>query len=222
MKILHALLLIAIGNSVSFSSCTRERDKPFYDEIQTFKAEDKVKFPPKNAILFVGSSSLRMWKDIADYFPGYTVVNRGFGGSGLNDAIEYADDIIIPYHPKQVVIYSGENDIAAGNVTSTDILKRFTTLFTIIRGDLPLVNVVFVSIKPSPSREKFLPVIEESNIMIRQYLSSYPETAYVDVYHPMLGIDGHPRKELFLEDDLHMNAKGYAIWKEAITPYLLK
>lgn len=222
MKIFRILILIALCNSILFSSCSQESDKPFYDEIHAYKEKDKEKFPPENAILFVGSSSINMWKDIASYFPGYTVINRGFGGSGLNDAIEYADDIIIPYHPKQIVIYSGENDIASGNVTSTDVLQKFSRLFKIIRKDLPDVNIVFVSVKPSPSREKYLPVMEDSNNKIRQFLSGYPGTAYVDVYHLMLGSDGKPRKELFLDDDLHMNQKGYAIWRDAITPYLLK
>jgi lysophospholipase L1-like esterase len=219
---IRIILLLALTNSFFFSSCSQKADMPFYDEIQDYKREDKDSFPPKNAILFVGSSSFRMWKDVKDYFPGYTIINRGFGGSGLNDAIRYADDIIIPYKPKQIVIYTGENDIAGGNVTSTEILQRFTELFNIIRSKLPNTSIVFVSIKPSPSRIKFQRVIEDANIMIRQFLSGYPKTVYVDVYHPMLNEDGSPRKELFLEDDLHMNPKGYEIWKNAIAPHLIK
>jgi lysophospholipase L1-like esterase len=207
---------------VFITSCSQDTDKPFYSDIQAFKLGDKQNPPPKNAILFVGSSSFTMWKDIQDYFPGYTVINRGFGGSGLIDAIEYEDDIIAPYKPKQVVIYSGENDIAGGAITAKDVLQRFNTLFTMIRRDLPEVNVVYISIKPSPSRQKFMPVMDSANGMIKNYLSSYPNTIFVDVYHKMLDSSGNPRKELFLDDELHMKPVGYTIWKEELTPYLLK
>lgn len=223
MRTIRLLLWIAVVcTAFATPSCSQKTDKPFYDEIQAFKKADEKNPPEKGAILFVGSSSFKLWKNIEDYFPGYKVINRGFGGSGLNDVILYEDDIISHYKPKQVVIYCGENDIAAGNITATDVLQRFMELFNMVRKDLPGVPFAFVSIKPSPSREKFMPVIEDANIMIRQFLSSYPETVYIDVYHPMLDKDGKPRKELFLEDDLHMNEKGYAIWRDAITPHLVR
>lgn len=222
MRHIRLLFLLAVCNSFLLTSCSQKSDKPFYQDIQAFKKADKKSFPPKNAILFVGSSSFTKWKDVSDYFPGYTIINRGFGGSQIPDVTRYADDIIIPYEPRQVVIYCGDNDIATGTLSATDVLQRFMTLFNIIRNKLPETNVVFVSIKPSPSREKYMSIIEDANIMIRQFLSGYRETAYVDIYHPMLDRDGKPRKELFLEDDLHMNEKGYAIWRDAIKPYLVK
>lgn len=218
---LKFFLVCLIALSFLHSCRESESGKPFYNEIQDFKKADRQHFPPQNAILFVGSSSIRMWDDLQSYFPGYTVIQRGFGGSGLNDAILYADDIIVPYHPKQIVIYSGENDVAEG-ASSTDVLQRFTELFTLIREKLPAVAVIYISIKPSPSREKYMPVMEEANVMIRRFLSGYPETVYVDVYHPMLNGEGKPRKELFSADDLHMNSKGYELWRDAIMPYLVK
>jgi lysophospholipase L1-like esterase len=216
------LLLLFTANLFLHTSCSQKTDQPFYDEIEAFKIADKNSPPPANAILFTGSSSIRLWSTLQKDFPGYPVMNRGFGGSGLNDLIRYEDDVITPYKPKQIIIYSGENDIASGNVTATDILQRFTELFNMIRKDLPLTDIAYVSIKPSPSREKYLPVIEDANIMIRQFMSSYPETVYIDVYHPMLDRDGKPRKELFGDDDLHMNEKGYAIWRDAIKPHLVR
>ena len=203
-------------------SCSEKKEQPFHEEIEAFKKADQDSTPPSGAILFVGSSSLRMWKNMADDFPGYKVINRGFGGSALNDVIRYEKDLIVKYRPRQIVIYCGENDIAAGNVTATDVLQRFMELFTMIRKDLPGVPIAFVSIKPSPSREKFMPIIEDANIMIRQFLASYPETVYIDIYHAMLDKEGKPRSELFIEDMLHMNEKGYAIWRQAITPHLVK
>ncbi len=195
---------------------------PFWDEIQAYKQQDKQQMPPKNAVLFVGSSSLRMWKDMQEMLPGYTVVNRGFGGSNLLDLKRYLPDIVYPYQPKQIVIYSGENDIADGTVQAPEVLARFKDVFERIRQELPEVPVVFISIKPSPSRAQYMLVMEEANRLIRDYLKTQPKTQYVDVYHQMLDAQAKPMQDIFLQDNLHMNNKGYQIWTKALTPYLLK
>jgi lysophospholipase L1-like esterase len=218
LRFLRLLFIFIFSGSV-LTSCSQNSGKPFQKEIDEFKEQDKKSFPPKNAILFVGSSSFTKWKDVQSYFPGYIIINRGFGGSVLKDVIGYVNDIIIPYHPRQVVIYCGDNDLSEG-AKAPDVLQRFMELFTIIRNRLPGAGIVFVSIKPSPSRVKLMPVAEEANSMIRQFLSTYPQTGYVDVYHPMLAADGRPKPEIFLEDSLHMDALGYKIWKASITPYL--
>lgn len=220
MKILSRLILSVLICTSVLTSCSQERKLPYYDQIQEYKRDDQKSFPAKNGILFVGSSSIRLWKTLKTDFEGFNVINRGFGGSKLTDAINYADDIITPYHPKQVVIYSGENDIADGKATSADIMQRFEELFTKIRKALPDAHIVYISIKPSPSREKFLSLMEESNEMIREFLSGHPETSYVDIYHLMLDGNGKPRRELFVGDQLHMNKQGYAIWREAVMPVL--
>ena len=200
-----------------------QQTPPFYDEIQQFKRLDSAHFPPKNAILFVGSSSIRKWQDVQEYFPDVKVINRGFGGSELSDAIRYANDIIIPYHPRQIVIYSGENDLAySDTITPAIVLRRFETLFTIIRSALPMVPIVYISIKPSPSRQKLMPEMVEANRLIKNYLQSKKKAVFVDVYHKMLTANGKPMPDIFVEDNLHMNAKGYHIWQKAIRPYLLK
>lgn len=222
MKILYMSLLFLLNCFLVVTSCSQESEKPFYKEIQAFKLNDKKQPPPENAIVFVGSSSFAMWTKVQSYFPGYTVINRGFGGSTLKDAIEYEDDIIAPYRPKQVVIYSGENDIATGTVTADEVFRRFTTLFKMIRKDVPNAKIVYVSMKPSPSRANYMPVFKEANEKIRSFLSDQPATGFVDVYSKMLDSTGRPMPEIFLGDSLHMNAKGYAIWKEAITPHLIK
>lgn len=221
MKIFRRLFLLAFGVSIVFTSCSQQNEKPFYKDIQAFKAADQRNKPPQNAIVFVGSSSFAMWTDVQSYFPGYNIINRGFGGSVLTDAIEYEDDIIAPYHPKQVVIYSGENDIAA-NATADEVMQRFDTLFHMIRRDLPGANIVYISIKPSPSREKFMPVMFSANSMISKFIASQQNATFVDVYSKMLDASGKPRPELFREDMLHMKPVGYEIWKEALTPVLLK
>ncbi|MDQ3846260.1 MAG: G-D-S-L family lipolytic protein, partial [Bacteroidota bacterium] len=121
---------------------------PFWDEITAFKEQDSISFPPRNVILFTGSSSFRMWKDVQDYFPGHTIINRAFGGSTLPDVIRYASDIILPYHPRQVVIYCGDNDLASSDtVTAQTVVQRFQQLFSIIRQGLPKASIAYVSIK---------------------------------------------------------------------------
>ncbi len=195
---------------------------PFYKDIQHFKRSDSTSFPPGHAILFIGSSSFTKWVDVQDYFPGHAIVNRGFGGSSLPDVIRYANDIIFPYQPKQVVIYCGENDIAANDsVSATIVFDRFKQLFELIRSRLPRVSIAYVSMKPSPSRERFWPKIVEANSMIEKYLKSKKRTAFIDVYHKMFNQDGTVMKDIFISDNLHMNAKGYAIWKKVMEPYLL-
>ncbi|MBL7697042.1 MAG: G-D-S-L family lipolytic protein [Chitinophagaceae bacterium] len=209
-------------NAVMISSCAQHEEKPFYEDIQNFKKSDRENPPPQNAIVFVGSSSFTMWKDVQDYFPGYTIINRGFGGSTLEQAVDYADDIIIPYRPKQVVIYSGENDVAGGDVTADDVVHRFVTLFKKIRNKLPDVNIVYISMKPSPSRKKFIPVMADANEKIKDFLSKDKNATYVDVAKRMIDGSGNPREELFLDDMLHMKKEGYQIWKEELDPVLLK
>ncbi len=195
----------------------------FDGEIKAFKKQDSVSFPPKHAILFVGSSSFNYWKDVNDYFPGYPIINRGFGGSTLLDVIYYANDIIFPYQPKQIVIYCGENDIAyVDTVNGKTVLNRFKKLFTMIRHKMPGENIVFVSIKPSPSRMKFRKKVEDANRLIKQFISTQKNAFFVDVFHKMMNADNRPMPEIFNSDSLHMNKNGYAIWKKEIQPYLVK
>jgi lysophospholipase L1-like esterase len=196
---------------------------PFWNEIQNFKRADSSQPPPGDAILFVGSSSFRLWKNIEQAFPNHTVINRGFGGSSLPDVIRYADDIIFTYQPKQVVIYCGENDLAASDtVTGETVNRRFQTLFSMIRKMQPGVPVVFVSIKPSPSRWHLKTKVIKANLLIKKFLATKRSTRFVDVWTPMLNKAGQPRAELFVEDRLHMNDKGYAIWQQLIEPRLLR
>ncbi len=196
------------------------QDRPFWKEIKAFKSADSVKAPPQNAIVFVGSSSFRMWKDLQNAFPQHVVINRGFGGSSVPHVIDYADEIVIPYKPKQVVIYCGENDFTSDTVTSKTVTDRFVTLFNLLRKELPRTEIVFVSMKPSPSRQRLMTEIEAANDAIRDFLQSKKRAAYVDIWDDMLDKNGAPRKELFLKDMLHMNEAGYAIWQKAIAPHL--
>ncbi len=216
-KIAFAVILFCCLNNN-----TSAQASPFYDDIQAFKKQDSSNFPPKHVILFVGSSSFTNWRDVQGYFPTYKIINRGFGGSELTDVIRYANEVIIPYQPKQVVIYCGENDLASSDtVTAQMVLKRFQQLFTLIRKNDPSVQIAFVSLKPSPSRKHLWPKMVKANQLIKNYLSTKKKTAFIDVYKKMFNRDGTVMQGIFIEDNLHMNAKGYAIWQKAIQPYLI-
>jgi lysophospholipase L1-like esterase len=195
----------------------------FADAIQAFKKADSVDFPPLNVIVFTGSSSIAMWKNIDSAFPGYTVINRGFGGSTLPDVIRYADEVIFAYKPKQIIIYCGDNDLAsADSVTAQVVFRRFRQLFSLIRSRMPHVDIDYISIKPSPSRAHLLPKVRQANSLIKAYLEKKRNAHYINIYHAMLNKMGQPREDLFLEDRLHMKPAGYAIWQKRIQPYLLK
>jgi lysophospholipase L1-like esterase len=216
---IHKLFLIVCLAVVSANA----HAQPYADEIRAFKKQDSISPPPLHSILFVGSSSFRMWKDVNEYFPGYTIINRGFGGSTLPDVIRYEKDIIFPYQPRQIVIYCGENDVAYSDTISAEmVLQRFQQLYTDIRKQLPEVPVVFVSLKPSPSRWQMKERMMRANELIREFLKTENNNQFVNVWQQMLTPDGKPNEALFLADNLHMNEKGYAIWKKIIEPYLAK
>lgn len=206
-----------------FTGICTVQAQPFKQDIQSFLREDSAKPPAAGQVLFVGSSSFRMWQDVQTYFPTVPIINRGFGGSTLKDVIYYEKQIIAPYKPRKIVIYCGENDFAESDtVEATMVLERFKTLFAMIRQDLPGVPVIFVSIKPSPSRQHLMPKMALGNQLIKRFLRKQKKTAFVDVYHKMLNTKGEPRPELFLEDKLHMNRQGYLIWQKALAPLLAK
>jgi len=212
-----------------FHSCSDNKDeaasKPlpaYWEDIMAFKKADSISFPPANAILFIGSSSFTLWTDVKEYFPGYKIINRGFGGSTLADQVRYAGDIILPYSPKQIVIYCGENDLAFDRVSAKEVLERFNKLFQVIREKFPDLPVAYISMKPSPIRRSLIPAMREGNRLIKEFLASQKKTDFIEVHNLMLDVSGEPISEIFLNDSLHMNAKGYAIWQKAIQPFLLK
>jgi hypothetical protein len=199
------------------------RAQPFIKEIRQFRHLDSLQAPPAKPILFIGSSSFTNWKDISAFFPGHVILNRAFGGSSLPHLIMYAEDIIFRYDPKQIVIYCGENDLTGGpEITGDSVYQRFVRLYKLIRHRLPKVPVAYVSMKPSPSRVKYLPAMREGNRLIERYMRKTPRTEYIDVHRPMLAADGRVFPHIFLSDSLHMNRKGYEIWQPIIEPYLVK
>lgn len=195
----------------------------FWKDIEQFKTQDSIAFPATKQILFIGSSSFTNWQDVNDYFPGYHILNRAFGGSTLVDVMRYRYEVIYPYNPRQIVMYCGENDIASDkNITANTVTARFTALYKIIRDKYPTVPFAYISMKPSPSRMRLMPEMKKANQQIKSFLSKEKSAKYIDVYSLMLQKNGRPMSHIFLKDSLHMNKDGYAIWQKAIHPHLIK
>ena len=218
-RFLLLALILCIGNF-----CIAQNQIPFQNDIDNFKKQDSLHTLPKHPILFVGSSSFTKWKTINNDFPGYPILNRGFGGSSLTDVIRFAEETIFKYQPKQIYIYCGENDLAMDSTVSPEIvLERYKQLHEMIRRKLGKREpIVFITIKPSISRWKLEKKYLAANQLIKTFLSTDKFSSYLDVHQPMLDDNQEVLKDIFIEDKLHMNAKGYAIWIKIIAPTLLK
>ena len=188
--------------------------------IRAFEKTDQQTPPPKSPIVFVGSSSFTLWKDVTATFPDKPILNRGFGGSQLSDALLLADRIILAYRPKQVIIYAGDNDLAVGK-TPKQVHHLFVELFQKLRQAQPDMAVAFVAIKPSPVRWKFKSKMDQTNRLIRRYIRRQTNADFVDVVPVMLDpVSQYPIAQLFKPDSLHMNAEGYKRWAILIKPIL--
>jgi lysophospholipase L1-like esterase len=218
---LRVICIVCIAFGIG-QTCTTLHAQPFKQEILQFKKSDSIVMPPKGQIVFAGSSSFTKWKDVAMYFPGYPIINRGFGGATLVDLIYYVDEAIIQYQPSQVFIYCGENDMAdVDTVSPATVLHRFKTLHTILLKKLPkTTKVVFVSLKPSLARWHLEPKFIETNKLIEGYIATQKNMQYLDVHTAMLDDNNEVLKDIFIADQLHMNPKGYLIWQKQFAPFL--
>lgn len=197
----------------------KESPTRYEKDIAAFESSDVTHAPPQSAVLFVGGSSIRLWKTIHEDFPNTVVIQRGFGGAKIADATYYLDRIITPYHPRQIFVYAGDNDIA-GNLSPAAVLDHFTQFNKLLQKRLPEVQVYYIAIKPSPARFKYLVPTHQANDLIRRYASTQSRLHYIDVFQPMLDADGNPRSELFEADKLHLNRDGYQLWVSQIRPWL--
>jgi lysophospholipase L1-like esterase len=212
------LTALALSLLIPSSRADEKSDYSRWDKvIAAFERQDLAKPPPKNAILFVGSSSIRLW-DLSKSFPDTDVINRGFGGSQLADSVHFAPRLVLKHQPRTVVLYAGDNDIGAGK-TPEKVAADFQDFARIIRAGLPKAKVIFMSIKPSILRWKLWDKMQRTNALIEAHCKR-EGLAYVDVASPMLGKDGKPRPELFALDGLHLNEKGYALWTSILKPQL--
>lgn len=186
--------------------------------IEAFEQQDAENPPEKGGILFVGSSSIRFW-NTDEAFPKLDVINRGFGGSQTADVLAYADRIVLPYKPRIIVLYAGDNDIAAGK-TPQEVFDDTKELFGIIHENLPETRIVYIAIKPSLFRWGLVDKMRAANALIRDHAAGDDRIDFLDVDAPMLGEDGKPREELFIKDGLHLSDEGYALWNKLVRPYL--
>jgi len=209
--IFWSVALTAIGQAL------QSPENKWEPEIKKFEKTDGQNPPPKDAVLFVGSSSIRLWQSLGKDFPGIKVINRGFGGSELADSTFYVDRIVIPYRPKMVVLYAGDNDLASGK-TPQQVFEDYKAFVERVHQKLSATRIAFISIKPSPARASLLQSMKDANGMIKAYATRARKLIYIDVFTPMLAKDGSPRPELFGPDRLHMNSEGYRLWKLVVAP----
>lgn len=206
--------------SIGYDSCVFAQDPwRFKEEISQITANDHS-INKKDLIVFTGSSSIKMWSSVQSDFPKYNIINRGFGGSQTSDLIFYFDKLILPYNPKKIFIYEGDNDLSAGK-TPGEILSAMDTLITLVRQKVSQnVPVYIISPKPSVARWHLKDKYIELNKQMSELASNRNNVYFIDVWTPALDEDGNVYKDIFLEDGLHMNKKGYAIWVNAIRKYL--
>jgi len=191
----------------------------FEPEIKAFEEADKKAPPKEGAILFVGASGIKLWKTLEKDFPDHRVINRGFGGSQIADAIHFADRIVIPYKPKTILLQSGGNDINAGK-SPEQVAEDFRLFVEKVRGKLPDVRILFMSLQPSPARWSQAEKQKQTNALIKKQIEAGKNMAYIEAYEAFLTADGKPREELFVADKLHHNEAGYKIRTQLVLPFL--
>ncbi len=189
------------------------------NEIAAFEKADAQTPPAKGGIVFVGSSSIRLWKTLAQDFPQHRVLNRGFGGSEIADSVYYADRLVLPYEPRMVVLYAGGNDLNNGRPPE-EVFADFKAFTARLRTKLPDAEIAYISSAGNPSRWAQVENVKALNASIEAFIKEQPHMKFIDVFHPMLGDDGLPKPEIFVADKLHMNAEGYRIWTAAVGPFL--
>ncbi|EAQ77787.1 SGNH/GDSL hydrolase family protein [Blastopirellula marina] len=180
------------------------------------EAKDAKASPPKNGIVFIGSSSIRMW-DLPKYFPDQAVINHGFGGSHLEDSVYYADRLVTSLQPRAVVLYAGDNDVGHG-YTPERVKDDFLKFVDKVHAKLPETEILFIAVKPSLSRWKLVDQVRATNRLIAAECEKSDLLTFIDVDAPMIGEDGKPRAELFQKDGLHMTDAGYQIWTKLVQP----
>ncbi|MGC8744296.1 MAG: SGNH/GDSL hydrolase family protein [Verrucomicrobiia bacterium] len=214
-RVLIAGLILILTAGFVFSESTNRWEK----EIRAFEISDSTNKPPENCILFIGSSSIRLWKTLKEDFPDLPVVNRGFGGSQIADSVYYAERIVFPYRPRLIIMYAGVNDIAAGK-SPEEVFEDFKTFVKKVHSRLPSTRIGFIAMSTNPARWNQVEKVKKGNKLIREFTLRDPRLFFIDTFSYMIREDGTPKPDIFVEDKLHMNKKGYEIWKNVIRPYL--
>jgi lysophospholipase L1-like esterase len=221
-RVLSAWLILALAAGTSFASGGPPPAvvARWGDSLAAFEKSDKAAPPAPGGVLFVGSSSIRLWSHLPEDFRQVKVINRGFGGSTMADCSLLARQLVVKYQPRHVIVYAGDNDLAEGR-TPQQVLASFQEFVHTVRAELPDAKISYISVKPSPLREPLMERAREVNALVSRYLAELPNASYIDVFTPMLDGEGRPRTDLYGPDRLHMNAAGYALWKQLVATHIL-
>jgi lysophospholipase L1-like esterase len=211
-------LALALVLLVAVPAAAQQSDR-WEKTISAFEAADKTNPPAKGGIVFVGSSTIRLW-DVATHFPDLKIINRGFGGSDLADSVRYVDRLVLKHEPRLVVVYAGDNDIGGGRL-SEQVAVDFERFVRAVHAKLPQTRILYLAIKPSILRWLQYDRMRAANEAIRAICERDDRLGYLDFGGAMLGWDEKPRKELFVEDGLHLSAQGYQLWTTMIRPFLI-
>ncbi len=214
MRLLLTFIVAAFTCQFGFSQDALR----FNDQVQEIRTD----YPPEDfqeSIVFTGSSTIRRWKDLQEDFPEHRLVNAGFGGSQASDLLYYIEELILDYHPSKVFIYEGDNDINAGK-SNRKILETLNLIVSRIELHLPDTEIIIISPKPSIARWELADKYNALNQELKTYSLVHENVKFADLWTPMLNKDEKPQEDIFLEDNLHMNRKGYEIWAEEIAKYL--
>ncbi|VGO12596.1 hypothetical protein PDESU_01149 [Pontiella desulfatans] len=221
-RLIHLVIILSSLNSFAAKPGTYSDPAKFNKAIMQFETEDRNTPSPAGAVLCIGSSSMRMWHGmIEEDLAPLTLIKRGFGGSNMNDVLHYADRIVLPYQPRAIVLYEGDNDVAQG-VPPAKIFETFQAFVEKVHAALPDCRFYILPAKPSPKRQHLWPTMQEANNLIAAECAKDARMTFVDIASPMLLSDGTPNPELFLKDQLHMNRAGYEIWRDTLKPILLQ
>jgi lysophospholipase L1-like esterase len=206
--------LILLLSILFISANTIAQENQFTNEIKAFRKQDSIQKPNDGMLLFIGSSSFRLWKDVKSDFNNTNILNRAFGGATLLDLIYFQNDVVLKYKPKKIFIYCGENDIASSEkVTPKMVFKRYKTFYKTLRKQFPETPIIFVSLKPAISRWHMKDRMMATNKLISQFMKGKKNATFINIWDDMIE-NGEPKKDIYIQDNLHMNAKGYAIWVE--------
>lgn len=218
MKTIFLFIFLSLAITCNASA---QSGFPFAQEIRAFKQQDSIRFPPKNGILFIGSSSIRKWTDLQERFPDKTIIRRGVGGCELEQVVDfYLPYILFPYCPKKIFLYAGDNDIASG-ISAQHVADEFARLWKLVRRDLPSAQIYFMSIKRCAARAKYYDEVNRANGLIMTYMKNKPNSRFIDL-NTIISKPGTQRPDsiLFQPDYIHLNKFGYDRWQKVLTPYI--
>lgn len=219
MRKINAVVVLAFLLNATLGFCQEKTLEGRFDKkISEYEAWDKLNASGDSLVLFVGSSTIRKWENLADYFPDHNVMNRGFGGSHFSDLLEYVNRIVLPYRPMKIFVYEGDNDLAS-NKKPRKVYRQAKEFRKIISKELSNTPVVFISPKPSITRWHLKDNYRKLNKLLKRYSNRTDKTEFADVWNPLIE-NGKVMDDVFLEDNLHLNSKGYDIWYEVLTPFI--